>query len=62
MGGLSLIVVERGPGVTTTKMDCMGVWGSGTTFVEFDEVKVPVGNLLGKVSSLFRPPLSRRDR
>lgn len=61
MGGLSLLVVQRGPGVKTTKMDCMGVWGSGTTFVEFDDVKVPVGNLLGKVSFRFRsPPLAFR--
>lgn len=48
MGGISLLVVERGPGVTTKKMDCQGVWSSGTTFVEFDDVKVPVGNILGK--------------
>ncbi|ORY92790.1 acyl-CoA dehydrogenase/oxidase [Leucosporidium creatinivorum] len=53
MGGLSLLVVERGPGVKTTKMDCMGVWGSGTTFVEFDDVQVPVGNLLGKENKGF---------
>ncbi|WP_205585745.1 acyl-CoA dehydrogenase family protein, partial [Pseudomonas aeruginosa] len=31
--GLSMILIERSmPGVTTTKMDCTGVWPSGTTY------------------------------
>merc|ERR1719335_821722 len=28
-------------------MDCMGVWPSGTTYITFDDVKVPAANLIG---------------
>lgn len=49
MGGISLLLIEKSfPGVTTKKMDCMGVLSSGTTYIEFDDVKVPVENLLGQ--------------
>lgn len=54
MGGVSLLVIERSKGVNTTKMACQGVWASGTTFVEFDDVKVPVENLLGKENKGFQ--------
>lgn len=54
MGGISLLVVERTEGLTTKKMDCMGVLSSGTSYVEFDEVKVPVENLLGKENKGFQ--------
>merc|ERR1719399_1275688 len=55
MGGVSLILVERKHGgVTTKQMKCSGVWSSGTTFITFDDTKVPVGNLLGKENKGFR--------
>jgi len=55
MGGLSLLLVERGmPGLTTRKMKCSGVWSSGTTYITFEDVKVPKGNLLGKENSGFK--------
>ncbi|BGP24446.1 hypothetical protein JCM10295v2_003359 [Rhodotorula toruloides] len=54
MGGLSLMVVERTEGLTTRKMDCMGVLASGTTYVTYEDVKVPVGNLLGKEKKGFQ--------
>jgi alkylation response protein AidB-like acyl-CoA dehydrogenase len=55
MGGLSLLLVEKDmPGVTTRKMKCSGVWSSGTTYITFDDVKVPKGNLLGKENSGFK--------
>lgn len=47
-GGVSLLLIERGPGVTTKQMQCQGVWSSGTTYVTFENVKVPVENLIGK--------------
>jgi len=54
-GGLSLLVVPlRNPdgshyqGVTTRRIRPMGVLASGTTFIEFDDVRVPAGNLLGR--------------
>jgi len=50
-----LLLVERGmPGLTTRKMKCSGVWSSGTTYITFEDVKVPKGNLLGKENSGFK--------
>ncbi|RDA84972.1 hypothetical protein CP532_3891 [Ophiocordyceps camponoti-leonardi (nom. inval.)] len=54
MNGVSLLLIERGEGVTTRRMDCQGVWSSGTTYITFEDVKVPVENLLGKKNQGFR--------
>ena len=54
MGGVSLLVIERGEGVSTRRMDCQGVWSSGTTYITFEDVKVPVENLIGKENQGFR--------
>ncbi|EFY92504.1 hypothetical protein J3458_021718 [Metarhizium acridum] len=53
MNGVSLLLIERGPGVNTRRMDCQGVWSSGTTYITFEDVKVPVENLLGKKDKGF---------
>jgi alkylation response protein AidB-like acyl-CoA dehydrogenase len=53
--GISMLLVERSmPGVTTQKMDCMGVWTSGTTFITFKNVKVPKENIVGKLNEGFK--------
>ncbi|KAF7562525.1 hypothetical protein G7046_g1599 [Stylonectria norvegica] len=54
MNGVSLLLIERGEGVSTRRMDCQGVWSSGTTYITFEDVKVPVENLLGKENQGFR--------
>eukprot|EP01118_Nematostelium_gracile_P015360 TRINITY_DN6140_c0_g1_i1.p1 TRINITY_DN6140_c0_g1~~TRINITY_DN6140_c0_g1_i1.p1 ORF type:complete len:520 (-),score=175.43 TRINITY_DN6140_c0_g1_i1:42-1601(-) len=54
MGGLSFLLVERGPGVTTRHMDCQGGWGSGTSYITFEDVKVPVKNLIGQENQGFK--------
>eukprot|EP00388_Colpodella_angusta_P006947 GDKJ01020046.1.p1 GENE.GDKJ01020046.1~~GDKJ01020046.1.p1 ORF type:complete len:1145 (+),score=287.29 GDKJ01020046.1:247-3681(+) len=55
MGGVSLLLIERSfGGVSTKQMNCMGVWASGTTYVTFEDVKVPVENLIGKENEGFR--------
>ncbi|KAI5818054.1 acyl-CoA dehydrogenase/oxidase [Pyronema omphalodes] len=54
MGGVSVLIIPRGEGVTTRQMDCMGVHGSGTTYVTFEDVKVPVENLVGKENQGFK--------
>jgi alkylation response protein AidB-like acyl-CoA dehydrogenase len=54
MGGVSVLVIPRCEGVTTREMDCMGVHGSGTTYVTFEDVKVPVENLIGKENAGFK--------
>lgn len=51
--GISFLLVERGPGVTTTQMKCSGVWPSGTAYVSFDNCKVPKENLIGKEGKGF---------
>jgi alkylation response protein AidB-like acyl-CoA dehydrogenase len=59
MKGISMLLVEKTmPGVTTRKMHCSGVWSSGTTYITFDDVKVPVGNLLGKEGKGFKMAMS----
>ncbi|KAK0516716.1 hypothetical protein JMJ35_001319 [Cladonia borealis] len=55
MNGVSALLIEREHGgVSTRKMDCQGVWASGTTYVTFEDVKVPVENLLGKENQGFK--------
>ena len=55
MGGLSLLLIERSmPGVSTRQMACSGVWASGTSYVTFEDVKVPVENLIGKENKGFK--------
>ncbi|KAH8923526.1 acyl-CoA dehydrogenase NM domain-like protein [Atractiella rhizophila] len=54
-GGISLLLIEKDmPGVKTRKMDCSGVWSSGTTYITFEDVKVPVENLIGKENKGFQ--------
>jgi alkylation response protein AidB-like acyl-CoA dehydrogenase len=55
MNGISVLLIERSfGGVSTRQMDCQGVWASGTTYITFDDVKVPVENVLGKENAGFR--------
>lgn len=55
MGGISLLLMERSmPGVSTRQMNCSGVWASGTSYVTFEDVKVPVENLIGKENKGFK--------
>ncbi|SMR52671.1 unnamed protein product [Zymoseptoria tritici ST99CH_1E4] len=55
MGGVSVLLIEReAGGVSTRRMDCQGVWSSGTTYVTFEDVKVPVENLIGKENQGFK--------
>lgn len=55
MNGVSLLLIERDAGgVSTRRMDCQGVWSSGTTYITFEDVKVPVENLLGKENQGFK--------
>jgi alkylation response protein AidB-like acyl-CoA dehydrogenase len=55
MKGLSMLLVEKNmEGVNTRKMKCSGVWSSGTTYITFEDVKVPKGNLIGKEGKGFK--------
>ena len=54
MKGISLLLIERSEGVTTKQMKCQGVWSSGTTYITFEDVRVPVENLIGKENEGFK--------
>eukprot|EP00930_Biecheleria_cincta_P092518 TRINITY_DN8247_c0_g1_i1.p1 TRINITY_DN8247_c0_g1~~TRINITY_DN8247_c0_g1_i1.p1 ORF type:complete len:402 (+),score=68.61 TRINITY_DN8247_c0_g1_i1:90-1295(+) len=52
--GLSMLLMEKSmPGLLTRKMECTGMWCSGTTFITFDNVKVPKTNIIGKLNGGF---------
>jgi len=46
--GLSMLVIPASaPGVTVTKLKVAGWWAGNTTLVNFEDVEVPAGNLIG---------------
>ncbi|MEM6413465.1 MAG: acyl-CoA dehydrogenase family protein [Pseudomonadota bacterium] len=50
--GLSFLMIEADrPGITRTRLDKMGWWASDTASIHFDEVRVPVENLIGPEDS-----------
>lgn len=49
----ALIVPLKAKGVACTKMKNSGVNASGSTYIEFDDVEVPVANLLGQENRGF---------
>jgi len=54
-GGISFLLLEKDmPGVKTRRMKMTGVWASGTAFVTFEDVKVPIENLIGKENEGFK--------
>jgi len=53
-GGVSMLLIERGPGVTTKQMSCMGLTASGTTYITFEDVLVPVENIIGEINKGFK--------
>ncbi|TKX22878.1 acyl-CoA dehydrogenase-2 [Elsinoe australis] len=46
--GFTLLVVERGEGLATRHMQMSGSNAAGTAFVEMDDVRVPVENVVGE--------------
>ncbi|KAL2405915.1 Acyl-CoA dehydrogenase apdG [Exophiala dermatitidis] len=51
--GFSVILIPRGEGVTTMRIKTAYSTAAATTFIEFDNVKVPVNHLLGKEDQGF---------
>jgi len=61
--GISCFLVEAGPGVRIAKYEHkMGVRGSPTGEVVFDEVRVPVGNRIGEEGEGFKIAMHTLDR
>ena len=53
-GGISLMLIERGPGVKTQKIKTSYSPSAGTATVFFDDALVPVENVLGKENEGFK--------
>ncbi|KAI9336339.1 acyl-CoA dehydrogenase/oxidase, partial [Obelidium mucronatum] len=51
--GISMLLIERGAGVSTKSIKTSGSGSAGTAFVVFENVKVPVENLIGKEGQGF---------
>ena len=48
MSGISIFLVEKEMiGVKARRLQMQGSWSSGTSYITFDNVKVPVENLIG---------------
>jgi len=48
MQGLSLLVIDaNAPGVTKKKIETQGWWAGNTSYITFENVKVPAANLIG---------------
>lgn len=52
--GISLLLIERGEGVTTKQMKTTYSTAAGTALVILDDVEVPVSNLMGKEGEGFK--------
>ncbi len=53
-GGISFLVIEPQPGVTTTKVDKLGWHASDTALVSLQDVWVPEEHLLGELDGGFK--------
>jgi len=53
MGGISLLLIERGEGVETRRIKTAYSSAAGTSYITFDNVMVPVENLIGKENQGF---------
>lgn len=53
--GISILVIEKSmPGVFLRQMKRQGLWSTGTAFIIFDNVKVPVENMVGDENVGFK--------
>jgi acyl-CoA dehydrogenase len=51
--GISFLIIDRGPGVESSKIEKMGWHASDTALIAFDDVAVPEENLLGEENEGF---------
>ncbi|KAK5989571.1 Acyl-CoA dehydrogenase AFT10-1 [Cladobotryum mycophilum] len=57
----ALIIPLDAPGVTRRKMENSGVYASGSTYIEFDNVEVALSNLIGRENHGFEIIMSNFD-
>ncbi|KAJ3325513.1 hypothetical protein HDU76_013160 [Blyttiomyces sp. JEL0837] len=53
MGGISMLLIERSEGLNTKQIKTSYSSAAGTAYVTYDDVKVPVENLIGKEGAGF---------
>jgi alkylation response protein AidB-like acyl-CoA dehydrogenase len=59
MNGISMLLIEKSfPGVNVRKIETQGMRVSGSTYITFEDVKVPVENLIGKENQGFKVIMS----
>ena len=51
--GISFLLIPRTEGVKTRKMKLSGTASAGTSYLDFEDVKVPVEYLLGEEGKAF---------
>ena len=55
MSGISIFLVEKEMiGVKARRLQMQGSWSSGTSYITFDNVRVPVENLIGNENEGFK--------
>jgi acyl-CoA dehydrogenase len=52
--GISFLIVDRGEGVTSSKLDKLGWYASDTATIAYEDVFVPEQNLLGELNEGFK--------
>jgi acyl-CoA dehydrogenase len=52
--GISFLIIDRGEGVRSSKLEKLGWHASDTATISFDDVFVPAENLLGEVNEGFK--------
>lgn len=57
-GGQTLLVIPRSEGLETRHMKMSGSGSAGTAFVDLDEVKVPIKNVVGERGKAFKYVMS----
>jgi len=53
-GGISFLIVDRGEGITSAKLDKLGWHASDTATIAYQDVFVPEQNLLGELNGGFK--------
>ncbi|KAJ3209692.1 hypothetical protein HDU67_005986 [Dinochytrium kinnereticum] len=62
MGGLSVLLIERSEGLSTQVIKTSGTTSAGTAYVVYENVKVPVENLIGEENKGFPVGLNYKEK
>ena len=55
-------MIPKSEGVSVAKIKAQGWWSGNTTMVTFEEVRVPVENLIGKENKGIPSPVAKAPR